>query len=357
MASTFWARTDSGSAKNPALNLTGDPAVEITFVESGASGDLMLDTAGGGIDPDTQVEIAGVLYDFTFELSGFMPTTKSDGAQQVPDQFEGTSVYIVTIQNYPAAGETTRLSFMPDELATQAEMDAFGTGAIDVQGADTTSGGSVCFAAGTHILTPRGYVLVEDLKTGDLVETLDHGPQPIFWISHSEHVWPGSTEKELPILISSGALGPNTPRSDLVVSPQHKILITDLNPVTQERHAEVLTPAKALAQRPGIRVMKGKRRVTYYHILLERHEILMSEGLASESFFPGPTALKMLKATQRQAIFRMFPDLKMDGPDGYGPKARSCLTCAKTEELHAPHGIGCANTYAASGRPPMRMAG
>ena len=116
----------------------------ITFVPSGTSGDLILDTAGGAIDPDTQIEIEGIVYDFTFELSGLMPTTKNNGSQQVPDQFEGNAVYIVTVQDYPTAGETTRLAVLPDDLATQAEMDSFGNGAIDVQNVDTTSSGVLC---------------------------------------------------------------------------------------------------------------------------------------------------------------------------------------------------------------------
>jgi hypothetical protein len=356
MASTFWARTDSGSANNPALNLTGDPAVEITFVQSGTSGDLILDTAGGGIDPNTQVEIGGIVYDFTFEISGFMPTTKNNGSQQVPDQFEGNAVYIVAVQDYPTAGEATRLSFLPDDLATQAEMDSFGNGAIDVQSVDTTSGGAVCFAAGTHILTPEGYLIVEDLKAGDLVLTLDHGPQPILWISQSEHVWPGNSEKELPILISSGALGPNTPRTDLVVSPQHKILVSDENTTNASNNAEVLVPAKGLTSRPGVRVMKGKSQVTYYHILLERHEILLADGLTTESFFPGPTALKMLRAKQREVIFSLFPGLRECRADGYGPQARSCLTRRKTEELSKPRGVSWVNSLATRQGAEFQMA-
>ncbi|QGY00073.1 hypothetical protein EI983_18105 [Roseovarius faecimaris] len=130
---TFWARTDSNSANNPALNLTGDPATQITFVESGTNGDLILDTNGGAPDPDTQVEIGGISYDFTFELSGELPTQQNQGAGQVPDQFEGNVVYVITVQDYPSAGETTRLAFLPDDNATQAEMDAFGNGRIGVQ--------------------------------------------------------------------------------------------------------------------------------------------------------------------------------------------------------------------------------
>jgi len=344
MASTFWARTDSGSANNPALNLTGDPAVEIKFVQAGAAGDLVLDVAGGSVDPDTQVEIGGSTYNFTFELSGFMPTLKKDGAQQVPDQFEGHAVYIVTVQDYPTAGETTRLSFLPDDLATQAEMDDFGNGAIDVQNVDTTSGGAVCFAAGTHILTPKGDILVEDLQAGDFVLTLDHRPQPILWISHSEHVWPGSSENELPVLISRGALGPDVPRRNLVVSQQHKVLLSDANARSHSSNAQVLAPAKGMTSLPGFRIMKGKRRVVYYHILLESHEILISEGLATESFYPSPTALKMLRTPQQEEIFSLFPGLEDDPAGGYGPRARRCLTCAQTKTLTQARGISTRNT-------------
>ncbi|MDP2606567.1 MAG: hypothetical protein Q8S00_28850, partial [Deltaproteobacteria bacterium] len=54
MSQTFWARTDSNSANNPALNLTGDPATQITFVPSGSNGDIFLEYNGGAPDPDTQ---------------------------------------------------------------------------------------------------------------------------------------------------------------------------------------------------------------------------------------------------------------------------------------------------------------
>ena len=326
MPATFWARTDSNSANNPALNLTGDPTVEITFVASDPSGDVFLDYAGGGADPDTQVVIGGTSYDFVFELSATLPTMKKDGSQQVPDQFEGSLVYTVTVQNYPTAGEATRLTFMPTESATQAEMDAFGNGAVDLQNLDNTTVGVVCFAGGTRILTPRGEIPVDDLKVGDHVTTLDHGSKPILWISTSRHVWPGSLEKERPILISSGTFGLNTPSRDLIVSPQHKILLLMASAQGCSNDVEVLAPAKGMTSLPGIRCMKGKREVTYYHILLEEHEILLSEGVASESFFPGPTALKMLQPGQRKEIFALFPDLKENCVGGYGSQARKCLT-------------------------------
>jgi len=335
MHSTFWARTDSGSANNPALNLTGDASVQITFVASGSNGDLILEQpAGGGVDPDTQISIDGISYDFTFEISGTMPTQNRDGAQQVPDQFEGSVVYIITVQDYPTAGDTTRLSFMPEETATQAEMDSFGNGAIDVGNVDETpTPGPVCFADGTKILTPDGEILVEDLQVGDIVTTLDDGPMPILWVSKTKYSWPLESSKSKPIMISAGALGQNAPMRDLVVSPQHKVLLSDLRAHERVAETQVLAPAKGLLSLPGVRWMKGKREVVYYHILMARHSILVSDGAPSESFFPGKYAMGMLKQFQRDEIFALFPDLVKNPDTGYGPQARRSLSRVESEEI------------------------
>lgn len=135
----YWTRTDSNSANNPALNSTGAASIQIEFVTSGTNGDLILEQpAPGTVDPDTQVMINGAAYDFVFELSGTMPTTNNNGANQVPDQYKGSDVYVITVYDYPSAGDTTRLYFFPNETATQAEMDSIGNGAIDIQNLDMT---------------------------------------------------------------------------------------------------------------------------------------------------------------------------------------------------------------------------
>ena len=332
MPATFWARTDSNSANNPALNLTGASAIEITFVPSGTNGDILLEYSGGGVDSDTQILIDGVAYDFVFELSATLPTLNSDGAQQVPDQFEGSVIYVITVQDYPTTGETTRLSFMPEETATAAEMDDFGNGAVDLQNIDTTTPGVVCFARGTQLATPDGERAVEILKVGDHLITTDYGPLPIVWISSSSHVWPGGAEQKLPILVTANALGEGKPHRDLVVSPHHKILLSNPEHELDTGSPGVLVPAKGLTSLSGIRQMKGKRRITYYHVMLERHAILLSEGLPTESFYPGSTAMKMLSPEQRLAVLSAFPNLGDNG-SGYGPTVRPCLSYAETKSF------------------------
>lgn len=335
---SFFARQDSGSANNPALNLTGAPAIEITFVAetaTGSPGDLFLDQpAGGGIDPDTQVAIGGVNYSFTYDLSGTLPTQKSDGSQQIPDQYEGSGVNVITVQDYPSAGQTMRFAFMPNESATQADMDAFGNGAIDVQDVNNSPAPTpICFVMGTLITTPRGEVAVEDLSAGDLVTTADAGAQPIRWISCTTHRWPGSPDKAKPILIPAGALGGGRPRRDLMVSPQHRMVIEGPQVEGMYNVPQVLAPAKGLTGLPGVRQMVGRRAVTYFHILLDHHSIVAAHGALSESFLPGPTAMTMLQAVQRDEIHRLFPALRADPQTGYGALARPGLSPRQAEAL------------------------
>ncbi|NNK78471.1 MAG: Hint domain-containing protein [Litoreibacter sp.] len=352
MSQTFWAREDSGTA-NTALNLTGDPAIEITFVASETSsgagdGDLFLEQpAPDVIDPDTKVSINGVEYEFVFELIGTLPTTNPNGANQVPDQFEGSDAYVVTVQDYPTAGDTTRFSFLPDEQATQAEMDAFGNGRINLQGLDETPDPmAVCFAQGTRIRTPGGEVCIEDLSVGDLVETRDAGPQPIKWLSRTEFRWPGAPDSQKPILIQPDALGAGRPQHRLVVSPQHCLLVNARDVLPEAKNADRLVPAKALVNLAGIRSMAGKRSVTYFHLMLERHSILFSESVESESFYPGPMAMAMLTATQRDQIHALYPTLRDDPEGGYGPRVCESLNHRRAQILVAQLDIARRKTAA-----------
>ena len=327
---TFSGRTDSNTANNAALNLTGADAFEITFVPRGSTGDIILDYDNGNIDPDTHVQIDGVNYDFTFELSATLPTENRDGANQVPAEFRGSVLYLITIEDYPTVGDSTRFAFLPEEEATLAQMDAFGNGAIALQNVDTTTPGTVCFAAGTRLRTPDGSLAVEHLKAGDRLSTVGGDARPILWVSSSHHEWPGAAGDTLPILISRGALGPNKPARDLIVSPQHKVLLSGSEVELHCGQPEVLVPAKALTSLRGIRRMNGKKRITYHHVMLDRHAVLISEGLGSESFYPGPTAMRMLSISQKLGIHRALPSLRTNG---YGPTARPCLTAAETEDM------------------------
>ncbi len=84
-------------------------------------------------------------------------------------------------------------------------------------------------------------------------------------------------------------------------------------------------PAKGLTDLSGVRVMEGKKHVAYYHLLLENHEVLIANGVPSESFYPGKQALKMLSMTQRSELSKILKG------GGYGPLARKSLSVRETK--------------------------
>ena len=96
---------------------------------------------------------------------------------------------------------------------------------------------------------------------------------------------------------------------------------------------EVLAPAKGLTGLAGIRVMSGKKSAEYFHLMTAQHQILSAHGVESESFYPGPTAVKMLNTGQRASLFAVVPALRDDPENGYGPTARKRITRKQAEQL------------------------
>lgn len=164
--------------------------------------------------------------------------------------------------------------------------------------------GSPCFAGGTLILTSKGPRAVETLRPGDLVQTRDNGLQPLLWSGHRalEQGDLDLAPNQRPILIARSALGPGQPSRDLVVSPQHRILLK--SPIVRRMFTkdEVLAPARLLAGLPGIRVLRPEAGVTYWHLLFARHEVVLSEGAWTESLLPGPMALRAFPPAARAQI-------------------------------------------------------
>lgn len=165
----------------------------------------------------------------------------------------------------------------------------------------TITPGVVCFLRGTRIATPQGLRRVEDLVAGDLVETLDHGPQPIRWVGSSPVPGQGALA---PVRIGAGHLGNGR---DLLVSPNHRLLVTGAMAEVLFGEAEVLVPAKFLVNGRSVTV-EPRPRVEYFHILLDRHEILLAEGAPAESLHLGSETMKTLDAEAQAEIAAIFPD-------------------------------------------------
>lgn len=172
-----------------------------------------------------------------------------------------------------------------------------------------------CFAAGTMLATPHGEVAIEDLREGDLVLTRDHGAQPIRWIGKTVI---GAARLAVspqlrPIRIKAGALGDNSPATDLVVSPQHRVLVRSKIAQRMFGTSEILVAARQLLQLDGIDIAGDLAGVEYFHMLFDRHEVVVSNGAETESLFTGPQALKALGRAARDEIFAIFPELRDAG--------------------------------------------
>ena len=169
----------------------------------------------------------------------------------------------------------------------------------------------ICVARGTHLATPEGEVRVEDLRPGNLVLTADGRAEPVRWIgSRCLAAADLAADPTLrPIRIAAGAFGPVRPARDLRVSPQHRVLLSGWRAELLFGEQSVLVPAKGLVDDQAVRVDQSTEEVEYFHILFGRHEVILTEGLPTESFFPGPHSLAELDEPVREELFRLFPGL------------------------------------------------
>lgn len=172
-----------------------------------------------------------------------------------------------------------------------------------------------CFARGTQILTERGTRAIEELSRGDLVMTRDHGLQPIRWIGARKIDAADLSQAAnlRPVRIRRDALGRGLPDADLLVSPQHRILVRSEIARKMFGATEILVAAKQLCQLDGIDIAQDVQDVEYFHMLFEQHEVIISNGAETESLYTGPEALKSVGPAAREEIFALFPQLRQSG--------------------------------------------
>jgi|GEM_PF-2340351 len=179
---------------------------------------------------------------------------------------------------------------------------------------DNTNTSVLCFGADALIETDRGPVPAGDLAVGDLVRTRDAGLQPIRWLGRRSLTAAGleAAPNLRPIRIRAGALGRGTPAADLIVSPQHRVLVRSKLAQRMFGATEVLVAAKQLLLVDGIDVAEDLAGVDYVHFLFDDHQVVWSNGAETESLHPGRNALDMAGEAGRDEIFAIFPELRDD---------------------------------------------
>jgi hypothetical protein len=245
-----------------------------------------------------------------------------------PNQtFDGTSIYNATITYLDGTTASITAVLIQDtagrmywvpELVANADQTAMEAKPILSLTLDSLNGNNfsgatadretwdflLCYVAGTQIRTPDGGRPVEDLRPGDLVITRDNGPQAIRWIGRSSALACG---KLAPVRIAEGALGKGLPRRDLLVSRQHRMLLS--SPIVERMFGsrEVMVPAIKLLGLKGVTLVEDGGLVEYFHILTDRHEIIFAEGALSETLLTGAEARRALGAEALEEIDTLFP--------------------------------------------------
>jgi serralysin len=168
----------------------------------------------------------------------------------------------------------------------------------------------ICFTPGTLLATVRGEVAVEKLRAGDRIFTRDNGIQTLVWAGKRDLTGPDlQMHPEFnPVHIRKGALGSGTPDHDLLVSPNHRMLIASNMAEVLFGEREVLVAAKHLTSLKGVDQVQSTN-VQYIHLMFEKHEIVLANGAWTESFQPGDHSLKGIADAQRAEIIGLFPEL------------------------------------------------
>lgn len=331
-----WSQTEVDGLKAASLDIL---SVGATWRWTGAAvrvdgpqGVLLLEGAEGATDIRKRAarmvrRLVGVAV-----AGNAAPPSAEEPAEDLAEQgfivTDGRQSFTVTIIPVPDTG--ARLLMVVGDLppvdqdlwVVRAAIDRTHSGA----GA-RTAGGVICFTPDTRLMTPDGVRAIQSLRPGDLILTRDNGPQSVLWSGHRR--MSGARLYAMPhlrpIRFRAGALGTDRPDADLLVSPQHRMLVKGASALALFNTPEVLVAAEDLVNDGSIMVDQAMREVTYVHILLEQHNIVWANGLETESFHPSNTALDTIDPVQREGLLALLPGVAQN-PHGYGDYARRNLS-------------------------------
>lgn len=319
-------------------NNTAEDADLLEGLTFGGIGDALLNSAqtftagstgfGAGSSTSYDQDNAGD----TFSINGG-PDQFFDAAvayQATITYIDGTTEDITAVVFQDTAGNTYLApEFSPNQDQSDLEFAAIRSLTLNTLQTGTATGLRAdrqawtdyvtCYVSGTMVATDTGDRPIDDLCVGDRVETRDNGLQAIRWIGKSTVPATGNLA---PVRISSDAFGQNAPHRDLLVSRQHRMLVS--SPICQRMFdsAEILVPAIKLTDLPGVFVEEQDSPVTYYHLMTDQHDIIYAEGIPSETLLTGRQALESLPKEALDELTAIFPDVLETTPTPARPIER-----------------------------------
>jgi Ca2+-binding RTX toxin-like protein len=249
---------------------------------------------------------------------------------------DGSTTDVILTAELIVAGEVL-VEFDAPPVGETITVSAEVTSIVGTSGTGTDAAIVICFVQGTLIATADGDMPVEDLKVGDLVQTLDGGLQSLRWVGQRHLDARELTENPnlRPIRIPKNVVSAGNGVDDLVLSPQHRVLIASKVAQRMFGNTEVLVAAKQLLAIEGVEIADDFKEVTYFHILFDRHEIVYADGVPCESLYLGQEAQKSLSSAGREEIYAIFPEVA--SPDFQAMSCRPVIQGKRARNLALRH--------------------
>ncbi|MFY0310549.1 Hint domain-containing protein [Leisingera sp. D0M16] len=306
-------------------------------ITSGSGYDELILTGSGGIDTVSDFSIGDDDSDGFFndqlDVSGLTGGTGPDGAIRawdvsVTDDGSGNALLA-----FPSGEKLVLEGVAPSQISTAPQL---------------YSAGIPCFTPHVRLLTKRGMVPAGQIRAGDLLQTADNGYQPVIWTGkRTLSVFELEQRPHLrPYCLRQGGL--LSPERPMLLSPQHRLLAEGRAFEGEFRFDESFLSAKLLAEadQACTQLANAAGPVTYVHLMTGRHEVIFAEGIATETFWPGPEAVRGLCAAGKRELFSLFPELVaahgLEGERGrqyvrrvYGNLARQCIKRRDLRHLRA----------------------
>lgn len=270
---THGVSIDVSGALNYPTGLTVNSPLAVAGIGTSQSG-----TIGVGQTLSLMLTMTGSAEVNAIDDSGGLPfLSLNDNETASYDGIASTPTLLVFDYIVQPGDYTPDLTITAVNINGASIQDALGNNAAFSAAVNAGTGVDVvaCFAAGTRIATPSGDVMVEHLREGDrVVTTLGNGAQEIIWFGHrhidcARHPKPHTV---WPVRIRAHAFGAGRPSRDLLLSPDHAIhAMGALMPV------KYLINGTSIAQAP-------MRTVSYFHLELPQHDVVLANGLAVESY-------------------------------------------------------------------------
>lgn len=296
-------------------------------ITSGDGYDEIILSGSGGVDTVSDFSISDDDSDGFFndqlDVSALIGGTGPGGAVRAADVTVTDDGFGNALLTFPGGESLVLQGVTPAQITTQPQL---------------FSAGIPCFTPDVMLATKRGTVPAGQIQVGDLLQTADNGFQPVIWVGMRSL---SPAELTLHPHLKPYLVHPNSllsPERPMLLSPQHRLLVNRRTFDHETHFGEKFLSAKLLAEidpKCSQRI-NSNQAITYVHLMTEHHEVIFAEGIATETFWPGPEAIRGLSAQDMLELFSLFPDLasvhELVGEYGrgqvsktYGELARHCL--------------------------------